>query len=190
MVSALYIIFDSHCYLIHCNFYFVTLKSPPPPLFTGTTEVSFSVSKEGMAWGPVRRAERLQVNECGFDFSTHNKPKPEERHSCCVFFLFFIFNGVMFYLIFIGVTFYLINVLSDQLKILCPRVCRNVCTVWRAYLEGVVKVTQSRIGGCDSYRSQISEPIKTFRVHKDQQLKKVHRFPKHNQGTLRVYKLL
>ncbi|KAK2823190.1 hypothetical protein Q7C36_019790 [Tachysurus vachellii] len=49
---------------------------------------------------------------------------------------------------------------------------RNVCTVWRAYLEGVVKVTQSRIGGCDSYRSQISEPIKTFRVHKDQQLKK------------------
>ncbi|KAK3549845.1 hypothetical protein QTP86_015275 [Hemibagrus guttatus] len=49
---------------------------------------------------------------------------------------------------------------------------RNVCTVWRAYLEGVVKVTQSRISGCDSYRSQISEPIKTFRVHKEQQLKK------------------
>ncbi|XP_058268282.1 F-BAR and double SH3 domains protein 2 [Hemibagrus wyckioides] len=48
----------------------------------------------------------------------------------------------------------------------------NVCTVWRAYLEGVVKVTQSRISGCDSYRSQISEPIKTFRVHKEQQLKK------------------
>ncbi|MCI4388029.1 hypothetical protein PGIGA_G00080790 [Pangasianodon gigas] len=49
---------------------------------------------------------------------------------------------------------------------------RNVCIVWRAYLEGVVKVTQSRISGCDSYRSQISEPIKTFRVHKEQQLKK------------------
>ncbi|KAM9455757.1 F-BAR and double SH3 domains protein 2 [Clarias gariepinus] len=49
---------------------------------------------------------------------------------------------------------------------------RNVCTVWRAYLEGVVKVTQSRITGCDSYRSQVSEPIKTFRVHKEQQLKK------------------
>ncbi|KAL6472278.1 hypothetical protein MHYP_G00184660 [Metynnis hypsauchen] len=49
---------------------------------------------------------------------------------------------------------------------------RNVCTVWRAYLEGLVKVTQSRISGCDSYRSQVSEPIKTFRVHKEQQLKK------------------
>ncbi|KAI4892658.1 hypothetical protein NFI96_022795, partial [Prochilodus magdalenae] len=49
---------------------------------------------------------------------------------------------------------------------------RNVCTVWRAYLEGVVKVTQSRISGCDSYRSQVTEPIKTFRVHKEQQLKK------------------
>ncbi|KAI5624481.1 F-BAR and double SH3 domains protein 2-like, partial [Silurus asotus] len=49
---------------------------------------------------------------------------------------------------------------------------RNVYTVWRAYLEGVVKVTQSRISGSDSYRSQVSEPIKTFRVHKEQQLKK------------------
>uniref|UniRef100_A0AAR2LJU0 F-BAR and double SH3 domains protein 2 n=1 Tax=Pygocentrus nattereri TaxID=42514 RepID=A0AAR2LJU0_PYGNA len=49
---------------------------------------------------------------------------------------------------------------------------RNVCTVWRAYLEGVVKVTQSRISGCDSYRSQVSEPIKTVRAHKEQQLKK------------------
>ncbi|TSM28200.1 F-BAR and double SH3 domains protein 2 [Bagarius yarrelli] len=49
---------------------------------------------------------------------------------------------------------------------------RNICTVWKAYLEGVVKVTQSRIGGCDSYRAQISEPIKTFRVNKEQQLKK------------------
>ncbi|KAG9263078.1 F-BAR and double SH3 domains protein 2 [Astyanax mexicanus] len=49
---------------------------------------------------------------------------------------------------------------------------RNVCTVWKAYLEGVVKVTQSRISGCDSYRNQVSEPIKTFRVQKEQQLKK------------------
>ncbi|XP_035391441.1 F-BAR and double SH3 domains protein 2 isoform X1 [Electrophorus electricus] len=49
---------------------------------------------------------------------------------------------------------------------------RNVCTVWRAYLEGVVKVTQSRISGSDSYKSQVSEPIKTFRTHKEQQLKK------------------
>ncbi|XP_066506887.1 F-BAR and double SH3 domains protein 2 [Hoplias malabaricus] len=49
---------------------------------------------------------------------------------------------------------------------------RNVCTVWRAYLEGVVKVSQSRISGCDTYRSQVFEPIKTFRVHKEQQLKK------------------
>lgn len=49
---------------------------------------------------------------------------------------------------------------------------KNVCTVWKAYLEGVVKVTQSRISGCDSYRNRVSEPIKTFRVHKEQQLKK------------------
>lgn len=60
------------------------------------------------------------------------------------------------------------------------RVRRNVCTVWRAYLEGVVKVTQSRIAGCDGYRSQVSEPIKTFRGHKEQQLKKVRRLRTHS----------
>ncbi|XP_030648402.1 F-BAR and double SH3 domains protein 2 [Chanos chanos] len=49
---------------------------------------------------------------------------------------------------------------------------RNVCAVWKAYLEGVVKVTQSRISGCENYRSQVSDPVKTFRAQKEQQLKK------------------
>ncbi|XP_031428583.1 F-BAR and double SH3 domains protein 2-like, partial [Clupea harengus] len=49
---------------------------------------------------------------------------------------------------------------------------RHICTVWRAYLEGMVQVTQSRISDCENYRSHICEPIKTFRLHKDQQLKR------------------
>ncbi|KTG48019.1 hypothetical protein cypCar_00018686 [Cyprinus carpio] len=49
---------------------------------------------------------------------------------------------------------------------------RNVWAVWRSYLEGVIKVSQSRINGCENYRSQISDPVKTFRAQKDLQLKK------------------
>ncbi|XP_016412108.1 F-BAR and double SH3 domains protein 2-like isoform X2 [Sinocyclocheilus rhinocerous] len=49
---------------------------------------------------------------------------------------------------------------------------RNVWAVWRSYLEGVMKVSQSRINGCENYRSQISDPVKTFRAQKDLQLKK------------------
>ncbi|XP_015244810.1 F-BAR and double SH3 domains protein 2-like isoform X2 [Cyprinodon tularosa] len=49
---------------------------------------------------------------------------------------------------------------------------RNVYAVWRAYLEGTVQVSQSRLNVCDNYKSQISEPAKTVRLYKDQQLKK------------------
>ncbi|KAK7120764.1 hypothetical protein R3I94_020677 [Phoxinus phoxinus] len=49
---------------------------------------------------------------------------------------------------------------------------RNVWAVWRSYLEGVTKVSQSRINGCENYRSQISDPVKTFRAQKDLQLKR------------------
>lgn len=50
----------------HTRFTFHCLKVSPPPSsysssFTGTAEVGFSVSEEGMARGPVGRAERLQV---------------------------------------------------------------------------------------------------------------------------------
>lgn len=50
---------------------------------------------------------------------------------------------------------------------------RNVYAVWRSYLEGTVQVSQSRLNVCDNYRSQISEPAKTVRLYKEQQLKKV-----------------
>uniref|UniRef100_A0A669BRR4 FCH and double SH3 domains 2 n=1 Tax=Oreochromis niloticus TaxID=8128 RepID=A0A669BRR4_ORENI len=50
---------------------------------------------------------------------------------------------------------------------------RNVYAVWRSYLEGTVQVSQSRLNVCDNYKSQISEPAKTVRLYKEQQLKKV-----------------
>ncbi|XP_051541516.1 F-BAR and double SH3 domains protein 2-like [Myxocyprinus asiaticus] len=53
-----------------------------------------------------------------------------------------------------------------------PRDSRKVWAVWRSYLEGVMKVSQSRINGCENYRSQISDPIKTLRIQKDLQLKR------------------
>ncbi|KAF1393953.1 hypothetical protein PFLUV_G00021410 [Perca fluviatilis] len=49
---------------------------------------------------------------------------------------------------------------------------RNVYAVWRAYLEGTVQVSQSRLNVCDNYKSQVSEPAKTVRLYKEQQLKK------------------
>ncbi|XP_051540022.1 F-BAR and double SH3 domains protein 2-like isoform X2 [Myxocyprinus asiaticus] len=49
---------------------------------------------------------------------------------------------------------------------------RKVWAIWRSYLNGVMKVSQSRVNGCENYRSQISEPIKTLRVQKDLQLKR------------------
>lgn len=45
--------------------------------------------------------------------------------------------------------------------------------VWRSYLEGTVQVSQSRLNVCDNYKSQVSDPAKTVRLYKEQQLKKV-----------------
>lgn len=45
--------------------------------------------------------------------------------------------------------------------------------MWRSYLEGTVQVSQSRLNVCDNYKSQVSEPAKTVRLYKEQQLKKV-----------------
>uniref|UniRef100_A0AAV2J075 Uncharacterized protein n=1 Tax=Knipowitschia caucasica TaxID=637954 RepID=A0AAV2J075_KNICA len=49
---------------------------------------------------------------------------------------------------------------------------RNVYAVWRSYLEGTIQVSQSRLNVCDNYKSQVSEPAKTLRLYKEQQLKK------------------
>lgn len=50
---------------------------------------------------------------------------------------------------------------------------RNMYCVWRAYLEGTVQVTQSRISACDNYKVQVADPAKTGRLQKEQQLRKV-----------------
>ncbi|XP_029527282.2 F-BAR and double SH3 domains protein 2-like isoform X2 [Oncorhynchus nerka] len=44
--------------------------------------------------------------------------------------------------------------------------------VWKAYLEGTVHVTQSRITACENYRNQVSDPAKTARLQKEHQLRK------------------
>ncbi|CAJ1063390.1 F-BAR and double SH3 domains protein 2-like [Xyrichtys novacula] len=44
--------------------------------------------------------------------------------------------------------------------------------VWRAYLEGTIQVTQSRISACDNYKVQVADPAKTVRLQKEQQLRK------------------
>ncbi|XP_043927080.1 F-BAR and double SH3 domains protein 2 [Protopterus annectens] len=49
---------------------------------------------------------------------------------------------------------------------------RNMYAVWKAFLEGTVQVAQSRINICENYRNQISEPAKTVKLLKEQQLKK------------------
>ncbi|KAJ4923728.1 hypothetical protein JOQ06_014007, partial [Pogonophryne albipinna] len=49
---------------------------------------------------------------------------------------------------------------------------RNMYCVWRAYLEGTVQVTQSRISACDNYKVQVADPAKTVRLQKEQQLRK------------------
>lgn len=36
-----------------------------------------------------------------------------------------------------------------------------------------MQVSQSRLNVCDNYKSQVSEPAKTVRLYKEQQLKKV-----------------
>ncbi|XP_041657938.1 F-BAR and double SH3 domains protein 2-like [Cheilinus undulatus] len=49
---------------------------------------------------------------------------------------------------------------------------RNMYCVWRAYLEGTVQVTQSKISACDNYKVQVADPAKTARLQKEQQLRK------------------
>uniref|UniRef100_A0A672ZRG7 F-BAR and double SH3 domains protein 2-like n=1 Tax=Sphaeramia orbicularis TaxID=375764 RepID=A0A672ZRG7_9TELE len=49
---------------------------------------------------------------------------------------------------------------------------RNMYCVWRAYLEGTIQVTQSRISACDNYKNQVADPAKTARLQKEQQLRK------------------
>ncbi|XP_070839714.1 F-BAR and double SH3 domains protein 2-like [Chaetodon trifascialis] len=49
---------------------------------------------------------------------------------------------------------------------------RNMYCVWRAYLEGTVQVTQSRISACENYKVQVADPAKTVRLQKEQQLRK------------------
>ncbi|XP_073335648.1 F-BAR and double SH3 domains protein 2-like [Pagrus major] len=49
---------------------------------------------------------------------------------------------------------------------------RNMYCVWRAYLEGTVQVTQSRISACDNYKVQVADPAKMVRLQKEQQLRK------------------
>ncbi|XP_029527281.2 F-BAR and double SH3 domains protein 2-like isoform X1 [Oncorhynchus nerka] len=49
---------------------------------------------------------------------------------------------------------------------------RNMYMVWKAYLEGTVHVTQSRITACENYRNQVSDPAKTARLQKEHQLRK------------------
>ncbi|XP_054612002.1 F-BAR and double SH3 domains protein 2-like isoform X1 [Dunckerocampus dactyliophorus] len=49
---------------------------------------------------------------------------------------------------------------------------RNMYCVWRAYLEGTVQVTQSRMTACDNYKVQVADPAKTARLQKEQQLRK------------------
>lgn len=52
-------------------------------------------------------------------------------------------------------------------------VFRNMYCVWRAYLEGMVQATQSRISTCDNYKVQVADAAKTARLQKEQQLRKV-----------------
>lgn len=56
---------------------------------------------------------------------------------------------------------------------LCFICCRNMYCVWRAYLEGTVQATQSRISTCENYKVQVADPAKTVRLQKEQQLRKV-----------------
>uniref|UniRef100_A0A674E8F7 FCH and double SH3 domains 2 n=1 Tax=Salmo trutta TaxID=8032 RepID=A0A674E8F7_SALTR len=64
--------------------------------------------------------------------------------------------------------------LHNSLMFICVCACRhrNMYTVWKAYLEGTVQVTQSRITACENYRNQVSDPAKTARLQKEHQLRK------------------
>lgn len=49
---------------------------------------------------------------------------------------------------------------------------RNMFCLWRAYLEGTVQLTQSRLSSSENYKLQVSDPAKSSRLCKEQQLRK------------------
>ncbi|XP_073469008.1 F-BAR and double SH3 domains protein 2 isoform X3 [Aquarana catesbeiana] len=49
---------------------------------------------------------------------------------------------------------------------------RNIYTVWKSFLEGTMQVAQSRINICENYKNLISEPARTVKLYKEQQLKR------------------
>nr|XP_033803683.1 F-BAR and double SH3 domains protein 2 isoform X2 [Geotrypetes seraphini] len=49
---------------------------------------------------------------------------------------------------------------------------RHIYAVWKSFLEGTMQVTQSRINICENYKNLISEPARTVKNYKEQQLKK------------------
>ncbi|XP_073735695.1 F-BAR and double SH3 domains protein 2 [Callorhinus ursinus] len=51
---------------------------------------------------------------------------------------------------------------------------RSMYPVWKSFLEGTMQVAQSRINICENYKNFISEPARTVRSLKEQQLKRRH----------------
>ncbi|XP_061104982.1 F-BAR and double SH3 domains protein 2 isoform X1 [Conger conger] len=49
---------------------------------------------------------------------------------------------------------------------------QNVYAVWRSYLESTVQLAQVRMNNCENYKNKISDPAKSSRLCKEQQLKK------------------
>lgn len=49
---------------------------------------------------------------------------------------------------------------------------RSMYPVWKSFLEGTMQVAQSRINICENYKTFISEPARTVRSLKEQQLKR------------------
>lgn len=59
------------------------------------------------------------------------------------------------------------------LILLFPSELRSMYPVWKSFLEGTMQVAQSRINICENYKNFISEPARTMRSLKEQQLKRV-----------------
>ncbi|XP_030055892.1 F-BAR and double SH3 domains protein 2 isoform X2 [Microcaecilia unicolor] len=49
---------------------------------------------------------------------------------------------------------------------------RHIYAVWKSFLEGTMQVAQSRINIYENYKNLISEPARTVKIYKEQQLKK------------------
>ncbi|XP_077696929.1 F-BAR and double SH3 domains protein 2 isoform X3 [Eretmochelys imbricata] len=49
---------------------------------------------------------------------------------------------------------------------------RSMYPVWKSFLEGTMQVAQSRLTICENYKNLISEPARTVKCFKEQQLKK------------------